>query len=344
MKTTERFANPESRVQPRMFRPARKLKPARTPLIVPREVNGELMVGGGIEEPSPAGKDENASDRLRRTTTAEVMSVELVSAFSGDREMTVSDNALIRLQKKDRGNLFFSDLLYAISHHYFAPETAEILWNKILSHKHLVSERLGRNVRITVATLDYLSNITNDMSAPTLIAEAYVSKIANLSMRDGMTGLFNHSSCYELLELEFKNHRRYGFGVAVLILDIDDFKSANDGSGHQEGDRILVELAKMLAAEARDSDICCRLGGDEFAVIMRLTNDPVEACRIAQRIRAKAENITCDGRQITISIGVAQCDHEANSPRALMRRADQALYKAKNGGRNQVVLHVAPKK
>ena len=293
----------------------------------------------GKDEMLPAsGHDETAADRLRRTTTSDVMSVGLVSAFAGDRNMTEADNDLICLQKSNRGTLFFSDLLYAISHHYFAPEIAKALWDKVLSHKNLLSRHLGRNVRITVATLDYLSNITNELPSPTLISEAYVSVLANLSMRDGMTGLFNHSSCYELLELELRSHRRYGVGVCLLLLDIDDFKVVNDRNSHQEGDRILVEFSKMLIKEARDSDICCRLGGDEFVVILRLTNHPTEACEIAERIRTKAASIICNGRPITVSVGVALRDEKTPSPFSLIKRADRALHKAKTEGKNQVVL------
>jgi diguanylate cyclase (GGDEF)-like protein len=165
--------------------------------------------------------------------------------------------------------------------------------------------------------------------------------MANLAMRDGLTGLFNHSSCYELLELECGSHRRYGVGVALLLLDVDAFKLVNDRNGHQEGDRILVAVAKTLREEARDSDICCRLGGDEFAVLLRYTNDPVEACDIAERIRAKAEEISCGRYQVAISVGVALCDRVASSPRALMGRANRALYKAKLDGRNRVFLGAA---
>jgi diguanylate cyclase (GGDEF)-like protein len=296
---------------------------------------------GRISEIPPAsGQDENAADRLRRTTDPEVMSVELVSAFAGDRDMTGAERAFIRTQRKERGDVFYSDLLYAVTHHYIAPDLAEELWDEVLSHKQLISKQLGRNVRIAVATLDYLSNITSELRTPTLISEDYISQIADLSMRDGMTGLFNHSSCYEILELEFRSRRRYGVGVSLLFLDIDDFKSANDRCGHQEGDRVLVELAKTLIEQSRDSDICCRIGGDEFVVILRMTNDPAEACDIGERIRAKAASISCAGRQITISVGVAVCDHGTNSPGALMERADRALYGAKHGGKNQVLLGV----
>jgi diguanylate cyclase (GGDEF)-like protein len=269
------------------------------------------------------------------------MTVELVSAFAGDREMTETEGDLIHARMADRGNVFFSDLLYVITHHYFPPEVAERLWQRVLAHKHLISERLGRNVRITVAALDYLSNITSELAAPTLIAESYVSEIASLSMRDGMTGLFNHSTFYELLELELKNHQRYGVGVSIILMDVDDFKAVNDRRGHQGGDRVLVEVAKVLVEQTRESDICCRFGGDEFVVILRLTNDPREACEIAERIRLGTSHLTCGGASITTSAGVATCDSATTSSRQLVEQADRALRQAKASGRNRVVFRRA---
>ena len=283
-----------------------------------------------------AAQEESSADRLRRVTTPSALSVELVSAFAGDRRLTEAERALIRAHRDNRGEVFFSDLLYTVTHQYFAPKIAEALWKTVLVHKHMMSEKLGRNVRIAVATLDYLTNMTSDFPSPTLISEAYVSEIANHSMRDGMTGLYNHSTCYELLELEFRSHRRYGAGVSVILLDIDDFKLVNDRCGHQEGDRILIELAKTLEAQVRDSDICCRLGGEEFVAILPFTSNPAEACEIAERIRQKAATIQSGGIGITISAGVAVCDHSTHSPRVLLENADRALYWAKRAGKNQV--------
>ena len=301
----------------------------------------DSTTGASGERPAKAGHGQDTAHRLRTATTPMVMSVDLVSAFAGDRRMTETERALVRREKRSRGAVFFTGLLYSVSHHYFAPEIAEAIWDSILSHKHQLSKGLGRNPGVAVSTLDYLSNIASDLKACTLISEAHHTEMANLAMRDGMTGLFNHSSCYELLELEFGSQRRYGVGVALLLLDVDAFKLVNDRNGHQEGDRILVAVAETLKKEARDSDICCRIGGDEFAVILRLTNDPAEACDIAERIRVKAASITCDGYQVAVSVGVALSDHVASSPRELMERADRALYEAKLGGKNRVVLGTA---
>jgi diguanylate cyclase (GGDEF)-like protein len=284
---------------------------------------------------------ENNGDRLRRSGSPEALSVSLVSAFAGDREMSDAEKTQVDERIRQRGKVFFSDLFYTITHHYFAPDIAEKLWGRVLEHKLLMSQTLKRNARITVATLDYLSNITAELSALTLISEAYASEIANLSMRDGMTGLFNHSSCYELLEMEFRNQRRYRDGIALILLDIDDFKDVNDAHGHQEGDRILVALARTLTEQVRDSDICCRFGGEEFVVILPYFDSSREPVEIAERIRQQAAIMPGGKQKITISAGVALYDNSTRTPVELIENADRALYKAKADGKNRVKTYNA---
>jgi diguanylate cyclase (GGDEF)-like protein len=295
-------------------------------------------------EPRDQSRDEGEGERLRGTTHPDALPVELVSAYAGDRTLSADETARVAELKERRGKMFFSDLLYAISHHYFAPEIAEGIWNNILSNRYMMSTRLGRNVRITVATLDYLSNIRGELKSLTLMSETSVAQIVNLSLRDGMTGLFNHSTCFELLELELRNHRRYGVGVGLILLDIDDFKAVNDRWGHQEGDRILVELARTLKQETRDSDISCRYGGEEFAVILPFTADPREAFHIAERIRIGATRIASHGQPIAVSAGVALCDGPEQASLTLVGRADRALYQAKAGGKNRVIVSGAPQR
>jgi diguanylate cyclase (GGDEF)-like protein len=289
-------------------------------------------------DPRSGASCGNRLDRLRTLADPDGIGVEIVSAFAGDRAMTVAESELMAARRAAGGATFFSDLLYAISHRYFPPEVSERLWTDILLHKHLISEKLGRNVRVIVATLDYFSNITAEMSATTLMAEAQVSELADLSMRDGMTGLFNHTSCCELLELEFNRNRRHGIGVSLILLDIDDFKSVNDRCGHQEGDRVLIAFAAALTEEVRGIDICCRFGGEEFVVILPFANDPREVSAIAERIRARATRIPAAEGRITVSVGVAVCDRSIRTARALVEMADRALYRAKAGGKNRVAI------
>lgn len=282
--------------------------------------------------------DDKDSRRLRRSVAPDALKIELVSAYAGDRELAPGERTALDKRLQARGAAFFSDLLYTITHHYFAPEIAEKLWAEVLRHKHEISALLGRNVRITVAALDYLSNVTHEMSSPTLISEAYAVEIANLSMRDGMTGLYNHTSFYELLDVEFRHHRRYDSSVALILLDVDDFKRVNDDHGHQEGDRILITLADTLRQHARDADICCRIGGEEFALILPFTSDLEEAAKVAERIRKNTNAISCGETSISISAGVAVSNKEIQSPQKLVELADRALYSAKRDGKNRVAL------
>jgi len=285
---------------------------------------------------SRSGK-ETATERLRGIFALDALSVSVVSAFAGDRPPTEAEEIFLSNLKDARGKLFFSDILYTITHHYFPPVTAEKLWNEILQHKCIMSKALNRNVQITVATLDYLSNVKSEIFSQTLISEDYIAEIAESSMRDGLTGLFNHTSFFELIDMELKLYERYETVVSLLIMDIDDFKDINDFYGHQEGDRILIELAAIIKGQTRASDICCRYGGEEFAVILPFTDARV-AGEIAEKLRTALMRNLPNGQHLTVSLGVASCDENTTSPYALMKRADDALYQAKKNGKNQVVI------
>jgi diguanylate cyclase (GGDEF)-like protein len=261
----------------------------------------------------------------------------MVSAFAGDRPLTEVEESSLYDLKKRRGELFFSDLLYAVTHQYFSPAAAEKLWDEILRHKYELSKALNRNVQIVVASLDYLTNLKNDVRLPTLVNEAHIAAIVNLSMRDGLTGLFNHTSCYEIINLELQKYARHGTVVSLVLADIDGFKAMNDQCGHQEGDRILKDLAETIKNTTRDSDICCRYGGEEFAVILPVTNAS-GAADIAERMRVEAMRVRAVGCPLTISSGVASCGEKTTTAHALVGKADRALYQAKRSGKNRVVV------
>src|SRR5260370_39291879 len=129
--------------------------------------------------------------------------------------------------------------------------------------------------------------------------------------------------------------KRQHNGIAFLMIDLDHFKQVNDTYGHLNGDAVLAELASILVTGARESDVCARYGGEEFGLILHETTEP-GARTLAERIRANVAAATFPGGlKLTISIGVAATDEPALFT-SLMERADQALYSAKQGGRNQV--------
>ncbi len=279
--------------------------------------------------------EETDSDRRRGVLDDNALSLDLASAFAGDRALTEAEKDCLVDLKNTRGLRFYSDLFYSITHQYFAPEVAEVLWNEVLRHKHVLSEALGRNVKIAVATLDYLSNVTDFMVNTTLIGEVHIGEIIGLSLRDGLTGLFNHSYFYQQIDLEVKRYVRYGLPVTLVLIDIDDFKLVNDTYGHREGDRILAVIGKTLLHLARESDICCRYGGEEFAVILPLTLVH-DAEAIANRMSKELAQRLPDGQTLTVSIGVAACGENTGTYQYLVEKADAALYQVKRSGKNRV--------
>jgi diguanylate cyclase (GGDEF)-like protein len=263
--------------------------------------------------------------------------LDLVAALAGDRPPADPERELLESLRRSRGDQFYSDVLYAVSHRSFAPAAAADLWTRILEHKMDMSYRMGRNVRIAVASLDYLSNLTGDLRAATVIDEPLVAELVRLSQHDGLTGLYNHACCYERLDAELQRYARYGTVVSLMMVDIDSFKALNDRYGHVDGDQMLTQIAATIRGAVRESDSCCRYGGEEFAVILPSTGAP-EAGQLAERLRGMIAAASSNGHSLTVSIGVAQSGPGAGTSEALVRRADRALYRAKSEGKDRVAI------
>jgi len=145
----------------------------------------------------------------------------------------------------------------------------------------------------------------------------------------------------ELLSREFLRVQRSGATFAVVMVDIDHFKRINDTHGHETGDEVLARIATVLGNGIRRSDIACRYGGEEFLLLL-LGSSAENAVRRATEIRHSLRNLDLSLRggatiSITASFGVAACPEHGTDRDALLRAADQALYRAKNSGRDQVV-------
>ena len=166
------------------------------------------------------------------------------------------------------------------------------------------------------------------------------------AVTDPLTGLHNRRYMTSQLEPLVARAVRDGKPVGALLLDIDHFKKINDSFGHDVGDEVLREFAVRLATNVRAIDLPCRYGGEEFVVVMPETTLE-EAGRIAERIRLHVGSSpfrVSNGREIltvTISIGVAASLGGVDTPEALLKRADEALYEAKQTGRNRVIAHAA---
>lgn len=163
-------------------------------------------------------------------------------------------------------------------------------------------------------------------------------KLTDLSNTDSLTALFNHRFMMERCQEMFRQSKRYGTPLSCVMVDIDHFKSVNDTYGHQFGDMVLRGISKILKERTRSSDLCGRYGGEEFIILMaRSKEESIEYVSRLHQIIGE-ETFTDAGQRVrvTVSIGLADYQGELNTCHELIQRADQALYRAKQGGRNLI--------
>jgi diguanylate cyclase (GGDEF)-like protein len=163
-----------------------------------------------------------------------------------------------------------------------------------------------------------------------------------LSITDPLTGVFNRREYIRRLEEHLLRAKRYGESLAVVFLDLDHFKSLNDRYGHDAGDLALQQVAEALRRAMRDNDTVARIGGEEFAVLLDRA-DLSEAIVAAERLRVAIESARLDLgcepiQRVTVSGGIAVYPDDGLDAKTLLRRADTALYDAKSGGRNRILL------
>lgn len=179
-----------------------------------------------------------------------------------------------------------------------------------------------------------------DIASSKRALERANDQLAKLSMIDKLTGLFNRGTWENLLDAEFSRHRRYGGNSTLVMFDIDHFKAINDSFGHLVGDEVIRHTAAVTRRHLRHSDSAGRYGGEEFAIILPET-DTEGALTICERILSaiSRETVTVDSHDIsyTVSIGIAPLTDNSKNYMAWLEQADQAMYSAKQGGRNQIV-------
>jgi diguanylate cyclase (GGDEF)-like protein len=180
-----------------------------------------------------------------------------------------------------------------------------------------------------------LHSIVKDLFQSFLEKISLIEKFKTHSIQDSMTGLYNHRFFMDYLHRQIKLGERSGQTFSLMMIDVDNFKIVNDKFGHLAGDMVLKKIASVLKECARSTDIICRYGGDEFAVILPDTTEE-QTVQLAQRISLAVKAIHSFDKAVTLSIGTAEYSGEDN-PSDLIRRTDQALYKAKQLGKNRVV-------
>jgi diguanylate cyclase (GGDEF)-like protein len=171
--------------------------------------------------------------------------------------------------------------------------------------------------------------------------KAHQDRLTEMAMHDSLTGLYNHRLLIELLERELATGRRKAQPVSFCMADIDHFKVLNDRYGHQAGDQVLQEVSRLLIQGLRKSDPVGRYGGEEFGIVLGGCS-PDKAEALCERLRQVIEThpfvVLGQSVTVTVSLGLAHADPEEDvSETDLVRRADLALYKAKEQGRNRLV-------
>ncbi|MES2584641.1 MAG: diguanylate cyclase [Pseudomonadota bacterium] len=177
----------------------------------------------------------------------------------------------------------------------------------------------------------------------TAALEAANQQLEQLATRDALTGLYNRRCFDEKLKDSVHTSQRSGRSFALLVLDADHFKRINDTYGHNTGDVVLQQLARLLTEHTRNTDFVARYGGEEFVVLLPDIPHAEEATTVAEKVRAAVEQASFpDVGRLTVSIGISLWTPDAPHGKALFQHADEALYQAKSSGRNRVMVY-APK-
>lgn len=211
---------------------------------------------------------------------------------------------------------------------------------KITSAEHDLGElRLSRGKRFAETELAMLEMFIGALFFPLRNALQYLDALES-SMRDPLTGIGNRSALDQTLRRELQLAKRHDSNLSLLVVDIDHFKEINDTLGHQAGDRLLQILVKSMQATLRETDQIFRYGGEEFTIVLPNTNSAA-AKLAAERIRIGIARTPLvenhENHFVTVSVGISSLAVD-DTQELLFKRADSALYEAKNGGRNQVVL------
>lgn len=194
--------------------------------------------------------------------------------------------------------------------------------------------------RVEVSGDDEIADLGRAFNAMAERVSAAQETLRRAAVRDSLTGLLNHREFYHRLTDEIARGERSSAPLSVLMIDLDYFKGINDTYGHLRGDAVLREVASVITRGVREGDVVSRYAGDEFAVILPATAEG-DALRVAERIRSSVEDVVSiidlpDEERVTLSVGIATRRPGEHTADQTVELADQALYHAKNSGRNRV--------
>lgn len=189
--------------------------------------------------------------------------------------------------------------------------------------------------------ISFVKSYINE-AAPSIEVKILMNALQESAFQDGLTGLYNRKFLEEHSKKLVPQIKRENLNIGVLLLDMDHFKAVNDEYGHDIGDKVLKELARILNETVRESDLIIRYGGEEFMVLLVGVNSDSDALNVANKIRENVRENEIDvyaGNKLkkTVSIGLSMFPQDSKTLDGVIKNADIALYEAKNSGRDKVV-------
>jgi len=275
-------------------------------------------------------------DNLKKLTDHKVIEI-----VSGDIVDHIQDDEYLLDSIGKKPGSYYRDLIFALIQIRLPEDEAKRDWKEILKHKYILSEKLGRNVGIHIAVLDYYTNIKKKMTSPKIISAHEYLDTASRALTDDLTKAYNRHFFDDEFRRLFVQARTMGKIFSMIMLDLDHFKIYNDLNGHIQGDIALIETVRILHAVCSQDDTVCRYGGEEFSIL--LPSQPLNlALKTAENIRQAifdyrfVNEQTLPHGRLSASLGVTSYREDIKSPQDMIEEADVALYRAKNSGRNRV--------
>ena len=232
----------------------------------------------------------------------------------------------------------YSVIFHVLTHLNIQPKEAKKCWQEISAHRLKMIQALDRDVNLRTAICDYFCTINKSFKNPVVVEISIFEKRLNAYKYDSLTGLYTRDFFNGMLSRELARAKRYGTEMALVFLDLDDFKKINDSHGHLIGDDALKEVAKIIRDEIRSEDTAARFGGEEMVILLPETGK-IKALIVGERIRERIE-LEHKGKTIkmTVSGGISSSPIDGTDAAALIENADKAMYMAKGLGKNNIVL------
>ncbi len=283
------------------------------------------------------GNHSDLHSEMQKIQDGYAFRTRIMEAISHRGKAASEPQEILDIIQKYREPEIYRELLFCLFHQTFDVSEAQVIWKQIVRHKEILTKQLSRDPGLKVAALDLFENLSNRLKNLKLIEAQKLQSIAQTSLTDSLTSLYNKKTFEKRLESEMRRTHRYKRDLSLILFDIDHFKIFNDTYGHPTGDMLLSRLGQLILENLRESDTAFRYGGEEFAIIL-VETEKNSAFRYAQRFRQLVEKTNFENLTITISVGCSQMLNRKDTPSSLIQRTDRALYKARQQGRNCVCL------